>query len=146
MDIHETAVARFRQGFSCSQAVFSALADQMGIETETALKIAGGFGGGMGRMGLTCGAVTGAIMALGLKYGSTNPTDTQAKDHTYAQVQEFARRFSERHGSITCNTLINSDISTPEGRKQAREAGTFATLCPMLVGDAVKIFEEMQVG
>lgn len=69
MNQSERAVACFKEGFSCSQAVFSTFAPQLGLECELALKVAGLFGGGMGRLGEVCGAVTGALMALGLKYG-----------------------------------------------------------------------------
>src|SRR5271157_2593387 len=111
----ETAVACFKQGFSCSQAILSTFGEQFGLDQKTALKLAAGFGGGMGRMAGTCGAVTGAFMVLGLKYGAVSPDDRQAKELTYERVRMFAARFKERNGSLECRELLGCDISTPEG-------------------------------
>ena len=97
----ERAVRRFAEGFNCSQAIVSAYAEQFGLDEETALKIAAGFGGGMGRLGRTCGAVTGAFMVLGLRYGRSSP-DQAAKERVYAHIQEFADRFNARNASLTC--------------------------------------------
>jgi C_GCAxxG_C_C family probable redox protein len=137
------ACARFEEGFSCSQAVFSAYAEHLGLDRETALKISGGFGGGMGRMAQTCGAVTGAFMAIGLKYGAVETDDQEAKDKTYALIREFADRFKSRHGSITCQELLGCDISKPENMEMAREQGLFKATCPGLVRDAAEILEEI---
>ena len=143
MALKDLACACFEEGFSCSQAVFSAYAEQLGLDRETALKISGGFGGGMGRLALTCGAVTGAFMAIGLKYGAVEAGDQEAKDNTYALVREFADRFRSCHGSITCQELLGCDISKPEGLEMAREQGLFKTTCPRLVRDAAEILEEI---
>jgi C_GCAxxG_C_C family probable redox protein len=143
MEPKNLACARFEEGFSCSQAVFSAYAEQFGLDRETALKISGGFGGGMGRMAQTCGAVTGAFMAIGLKYGAVESDDQEAKDKTYDLVREFADRFKSCHGSVTCQELLGCDISIPEGLKVAREQGIFKTTCPRLVRDAAEILEEI---
>jgi C_GCAxxG_C_C family probable redox protein len=138
----ETAVSRFADGFNCSQAVLSTYADDLGLDEETALRIAAGFGGGMGRMGETCGAVTGAMMVLGLKFGNTSPS-REAKDQMYARIREFAERFKTRNGSLACRDLLGCDISTAEGHKAAAERGLFTTVCPKLVRDAAEILEEM---
>src|SRR5512137_2490461 len=97
----EEAVALFKQGSSCSQAVVAAFAPSLGLDRDTALRLASGFGGGMGRLAETCGAVTGAFMVLGLKYGAAT-TDKQAKETIYALVRDFAQRFKAVHGSILC--------------------------------------------
>jgi C_GCAxxG_C_C family probable redox protein len=144
MNKTELAVTRFEEGFSCSQAVFSPYAEEMGLDKNTALKIAGTFGGGMGRIGQTCGAVTGAIMALGLKYGATEATDKETKDQAYARVQAFAQRFATRNGDdLSCKALLGCDISTPEGQKMAAELGLYKSVCPKLVHDAAEIVEEL---
>jgi C_GCAxxG_C_C family probable redox protein len=126
------------EGFNCSQAVFSTYAQ--GIDQETALKIASGFGGGMGRMGETCGAVTGAMMVLGLRFGADQP-DREAKERVYARIREFADRFQARNGSTFCRDLLGCDISTPDGYEQAKIL--FPTVCPKYVRDACEILEEM---
>jgi C_GCAxxG_C_C family probable redox protein len=142
MDRIETALSQFTQGFNCSQAVLSAYAGQFGLDDATALKIAAGFGGGMGLMAETCGAVTGAFMVLGLRYGGTSP-DREAKEVAYAQIGEFVDRFKARRGSLTCRDLLGCDIGTTEGYQVAREKSLFRTTCPKLVRDAAAILDEM---
>lgn len=139
----EDAVACFEEGFSCSQAVCSAYAPQLGLERETALKVSGAFGAGMGRMGETCGAVTGAFMVIGLKHGKTRAEDDEAKERAYRLVQEFVDGFKARHGSIVCRELLGCDLSIPEQRALAQERKLTATLCPRLVRDAAEIIEQI---
>jgi C_GCAxxG_C_C family probable redox protein len=141
MSRSQDAARDFRQGFSCSQAVLAAVSEPLGLKRETALKIAQAFGGGMARMGLTCGAVTGAMLAIGLKHGRTRPEDEGAKEKTYGLVHDLVRRFRERHGSIVCRELLGVDLGTPEGHQQAVERGVFEDLCPRFVADAVEILE-----
>jgi C_GCAxxG_C_C family probable redox protein len=136
----EIALSRHSKGFNCSQAVFSAYAE--GVDEATALKIASGFGGGMGRMAGTCGVVTGAFMALGTKFGGTTP-DREAKEFMYARIKDFASRFEARNGSLMCRTLLGCDVSTPEGFQHAQEAKLFSTTCSKLVRDACEILEDM---
>ena len=81
MNRAEMAVADFRRGFSCSQAVLGAFADELGLDRSVALRLAAGFGGGMGRMALTCGTATGAFMAIGMRHGATEPDDARSKQH-----------------------------------------------------------------
>jgi C_GCAxxG_C_C family probable redox protein len=139
----EEAVTCFKEGFICSQAVLSAYAPQLGLDRGTALKIADGFGGGMARMGETCGAVTGAFMVSGLKHGRTSVEDTQAHETTYDLVNEFVRRFKSRNKSIVCRELLGCDISTPGGLKNARQQNLSTTICPGYVRDAAEIIEEI---
>jgi C_GCAxxG_C_C family probable redox protein len=141
MNKKATALAQFDKGFACSQAVFSAYAEELGLDQETALKIAGTFGGGMGRKAETCGAVTGALMALGLKYGATDAADKEAKEKAYALAREFVDRFEARHGSSVCRELLGWDISTPAGHEAAKYRRLFSTLCPKYVADAAEIVE-----
>lgn len=139
----ETAVACFKGGFSCSQAVFSTYAKELGLDEKTALQISGAFGGGMGHIGEACGAVTGAFMAIGLKYGKFKADDDAAKVKTYELVGEFARRFKVKHGSISCKGLLKYDISIPEELKKAQEEGIIRSLCPGFVRTAAEILEEI---
>ncbi|MDH7512602.1 MAG: C-GCAxxG-C-C family protein [Clostridiales bacterium] len=141
MNRSESALQSFRQGWSCSQAVLSVFCESLGLEREKAFKISQAFGGGMARMGKTCGAVTGAMMVIGLKHGRTRPEDEKAKEKTYALVLEMARRFQERHGSLVCRELIGFDLSTAEDHEQAKKHGVFESLCPQFVADAVTILE-----
>ncbi len=138
----EQAVEKFKKGFNCSQAILSSYSEQFSLDCEKAFRVATGFGGGM-RMGDTCGAVTGALMVLGLKYGNIAAEDKQSKAKTYTKVEEYTRRFKALNGSVMCRDLLGCDISTPEGRKQAEEKGLYTSRCPRLVQDAAEILEEM---
>ncbi len=135
----DEAVECFNKGYNCSQAVLSAYAKQFGLDKGQALRVAGAFGAGMGRMCETCGAVTGAFMVIGLKYGKVKAEDEPSKEKAYALVKEFAREFKARNGSIVCKELLGCDMSTPEGMKYAKEHKLHSTLCPGLVKDAAEI-------
>jgi len=139
----EQAVNIFKEGSNCSQAVISVYAEEFGLSQKMALKIAQGFGGGMGRMALTCGAVTGAFIVLGLKYGNADINDKGAKERIYGLVREFSRRFESRNSSIVCRELLGCDISTPEGVLTAKENSLFISVCPKMVREAVEILDEM---
>ena len=123
--------------------MLSSLGEDLGLEQGLAFKVAGAFGGGMARLGETCGAVTGALMAIGLKYGMTQAKDEKARDKTYKLAQEFAGTFKARHGSLVCRELLGYDLSSPEGRKAAHDKGLFTSLCPQFVRDAVEIVEQL---
>ena len=136
----EQAISCFEEGFYCSQAVLVPYADQFGLKHQTALRISSGFGAGMGGMAKTCGAVTGAFLVLGLKYGSTIASE---KGIVCGPIKEFVQRFEARNASIGCQELLDCDISTPAGDKAARENNLYTTICPKLVQDAAEILEEM---
>jgi C_GCAxxG_C_C family probable redox protein len=123
--------------------VLSSFGDQFGLDQELAFRVAGAFGGGMARMGETCGTVTGALMVIGLKYGKVKAKDEKARERTYELAREFATRFKERHGSTVCRELLGYDLSSPEERATAHQKGLFDTLCPQLVSDAAEILEEL---
>lgn len=139
----ERAAFLFQNGFNCAQSVFVAFAPDLGLDEATALKVSTAFGGGMGRLGEACGAVTGALMALGLKYGRTSKEDVAARDKTYALTQEFARRFKAHHGYLDCRDLVGCDPGTPEGQAFIKEHNLHSTLCTKLVRDAAEILEDM---
>ena len=136
----DIAVTRFDQDFNCAQSVLAAFAPQLGMDENQALKLASPFGGGVARRGQICGAVTGALMALGLAQGADNPA---GNEDTYRLGQEFLQRFESKHGSLLCRELIDCDISTPEGLQQAREKGIFAARCPLFVRGAAEIVQDM---
>ena len=94
-------------------------------------------------MGLTCGAVTGAYMVIGLKYGKVKADDNEAKEKTYALVQEFSRRFVARNKSLNCTELLGCDLGTAEGREKAKGQNLMTTVCEKLVRDAAEILEQV---
>jgi C_GCAxxG_C_C family probable redox protein len=139
----DRAISFFREGFSCSQAVAAAFADDFGLDRETALRISQPFGGGIARTADWCGALTGAFLVIGLKHGRTRAEDGAARDRTYALVRELIARFTARHGGTKCRDLLGCDIGTPEGQKQADDLKLHQTKCEDLVRDAVALLEEL---
>lgn len=142
MNRKEEAISCFENGFNCSQAVLSVFSKELGIDWETALKIATGFGGGM-RKGEVCGAVTGAIMAIGLKEGHFIEGDLNTKEKAYALTREFEDRFEKLNGSIICKDILGYDISIEENREIIKEKGLFDTICPKVIKNAIDILEDM---
>jgi len=138
----QIADARHREGFNCAQATFSTLAEGLGLPLDAAMQIAAPFGGGMGRRGEVCGAASGALMALGLRYGSS-VADKNAKEAMYAITAEFLRRFETRAGALHCRDLIQADMTTPEGLAWARARNVFATICPGLITAAIEIADDL---
>lgn len=138
----ELVTGLFMRGQDCSQVVFSHYADELGLSADEANRLAAAFGGGSG-MGETCGAVIGAMMVIGSKYGHNGPDDMEHRDLLMAKRAEFIEKWKERRGSCMCNTLVGDDISTPEGLGRILEAGTMFTLCPELVLDAIDILDHM---
>lgn len=136
------AVEMFNEGHSCSQAIAAAYGDRFGLDKDTALRIASGLGGGIGRTGNICGAVTGAVLILGLKFGTANPKDKNAKYATYKKVQDFCEEFQTRAGSLICRELLGFDLSGPEGALRAAQPGAFEH-CPEFVQIAAEILESM---
>lgn len=135
----DQAVSCFKEGFSCSQAILSTYGQGLGIDKATALKISAPFGGGMARMGETCGAVTGAFMVIGLKHAVSK----EKKEMLYGLVNKFAEKFKSRNGSILCKELLGCSIGTPEGMQAVKEKRLIETLCSKLVKDAAEILEEI---
>ncbi len=128
---------------NCAQSVLTAFSEELGIKKELATKLAMGFGGGMGRTGRTCGAVTGAYMVLGLKYKYQAEKPQENKDRVYQLIREFDEKFTRIYGSTACKELLGCDLNTPEGSAAANERGLFTTLCPKFVKGAVEIVERM---
>jgi C_GCAxxG_C_C family probable redox protein len=137
------ATELFRQGGACSQAILAVYGEPLGLSRGQALRIAAGFAGGM-RMAETCGAVTGAIMVLGLRHAPEDCATRERRGRVYARVLDFLERFRKRNGSAVCRELLGCDISTPEGMKQAEERNLMQTTCVKLVQDAAEILEEME--
>jgi len=119
------ATALFANGYNCAQAVLSAFGKAHFKDHASALRLASGFGAGIAYRGEMCGAVSGAIMALGLRYGYQEVTDTTSKENMMKIIRKFLDLFEEQHGSVICSKLLNVDIGTPEGLAYARENEIF---------------------
>lgn len=124
---------------NCSQSVLTAFCEELGLERNLALKLAMGFGGGMGRGGLTCGAVTGAYMVIGLK--QTQVT-AETKEKVYRLVNDFSREFARIYGSTECKKLLGYDLSRPEEYAEVQAKGLFTTVCPRMVAGSIEILEK----
>ncbi|MFT5873228.1 MAG: C_GCAxxG_C_C family probable redox protein [Clostridium sp.] len=142
MNKSEEALSLFNQGFNCSQAVFSVFCEELGLNKEGALKISCGFGSGICQ-GEICGAVTGSVMVLGLKYGQCKVADNESQEKTYEIVKEFSNRFKDINGTIICKELLDFDLSKENARKIAKQKGLFADICPKVIRNAVNILEEI---
>jgi C_GCAxxG_C_C family probable redox protein len=134
---------QFRKGYDCSQVVVAHYAQTMGISEETANKVAACFGGGMLQADI-CGAFTGALMVIGLKYGHYDSEQLLAqKDVMMAKSAEFRKRFYEKRTTCNCKELLGYDVSTPEGFKEALETGRMMSFCPALVKEVLEILDEI---
>jgi C_GCAxxG_C_C family probable redox protein len=141
MNRADQSVQLFEQGFSCSQAILATYGPPLGLDRDIALKAAAGFGGGIGCMGTLCGALGGLFIAIGLKYGTTDPSDKDTKMKTYEIVKNAAEQFEKQYGSVNCRDLLGFDLSTPQGKEQAKKSGSF-DICPNLIRCAAQIAEE----
>jgi C_GCAxxG_C_C family probable redox protein len=139
----EEAVILFHQGFNCAQAVLSVFAPDLGLDLDTALKVSQGFGAGIGRSDEICGSLSGAIMAIGLRYGAIRGDDAAAKEKTYAVVHEFVEGFKTRHGSVACTDLIGYNLSDPQQYAEAKTRRAATERCPAFVRDAVTLVEKV---
>ncbi len=139
----EKAVSSFKEDLNCAQSVLSTFSTQYGLDQDIALKLASGFGGGMGRLGNTCGAVSGAFMVIGLKYGMGINKNVEAKEKTYQLIREFSNKFQEINGSLMCKDLLGCDINTAEGKEHFNQNDLFEKNCLQYVKNAVQILEEI---
>lgn len=136
------AVDLFKQGFNCSQAVFASCADLYGITDESlALRLAASFGGGTGRMRMTCGAANGMFMLAGLHNGSSTPHDNTGKMANYAFVQQLAGEFKAKYGSLICAELLGLAPKPQEPKPEERTQQYYEKRpCSEMIAQAVRIF------
>lgn len=144
MDSHsQRAADLFHQGYNCAQSVFAAFCDELGMDLETALKIAAPFGGGMGRMREVCGAVSGMFMVAGLKYGYTDPKAFGEKSGHYHLIQELAEQFRNENHSIICRELLGLGSGPDNPVPEHRTAEYYKKRpCAELVACAAGIIEQ----
>ena len=138
----EQAVSKFIEGYNCAQSVLFAFCDELGLDKDKALKIACGFGAGMGRKEEVCGAVSGGIMVIGAKYGRGENDDRKATEITYVKIRELMEQFSQKHGTYICRKLLNGcELTTEEGQKTFKDNDYFNKVCKSCVRSAVEILE-----
>lgn len=140
----QKAVELFMSGYNCSQSVVAAFADMYGFTQEQALRMSASFGGGIGRMRLTCGAACGMFLVAGLETGATEATNRAGKAANYAVVQELAAEFKKRTGSLICSELLGLKKKEPiTFVPEERNAQYYSKRpCARMVAEAAKIWVE----
>ncbi|MBR2401228.1 MAG: C_GCAxxG_C_C family protein [Lachnospiraceae bacterium] len=138
----EKSLNYFKNGFNCSQALLATFAADFGLSEEMALKVATQFGGGA-RKGEMCGAVSGALMVLGLKYGHYHYGAVEEKTNAYIIAEDFMNRFIEKNGTVVCRELLGYDVSKPEDKEKIKELDLFHIICPKMIQCATEIVEQM---
>ena len=137
------ASEQFNKGLNCSQSIIAKYADKYNLDVAIACKLATGFGGGMGRQGNTCGALTGAYLVLGLEYGSSSPDEKHKKELTYDKIRDFTKQFEQKHQCTNCRDLLGCDVGTNEGQKIAKENNLHETRCSLFVDDATHLLDKI---
>ena len=142
MNHYEQAAQYHHKGFNCCQSVLAAFSDVTGLSEQASFDAAGGFGAGM-QTGEVCGAIAGAVMALGLM----NPVDPAdpvgSKRRTGALAKEFQKRFQEKFGNLRCKPLLKTEIRAGDATPAARDMG-LTNRCDILIVTAAEILEEMR--
>ena len=142
VDYQERVIEAFEDGLNCAQIVLAVFAPRLGLDPDLARRLTTGLGGGVARMGGSCGAVAGAQLVLGLRFGASDG-DRRATEETYRRIAEFHRRFTARHGSTVCRELLGLDMSDPQQHQEIMRRGLFLTVCPRMVEGAVSLLEEL---
>ena len=139
----DKAYELFTQGYNCSQAVAVTFADKLGLDEETAAKIAGGFGGGMGRMREVCGTFSGIVMVLSMVYGYSDPKEYDGKKELYEKIRNLADKFRADNGSIVCRELLGLDKAESSAAPEKRTDEYYKKRpCPELCRYAADILEQ----
>ena len=142
MDRSDKAVTKFAEGYNCAQSVLFSFCDDLNLDEDKALKMACGFGAGMGRKEEVCGAVTGGIMVIGAKYGRGENDERKTTEITYVKIRELMNQFSITHGTYICRELLGGcELTTQEGQKTYMENDYFNKVCKPCVKNVVEILE-----
>jgi C_GCAxxG_C_C family probable redox protein len=142
----DAAEQKFISGYNCAQSVLFPFCEDLHLRKDKALKVACGFGAGMGRNQEVCGAVTGGLMVIGAKYGRGENDDISATEKTYPKIREFMSKFEKKKGSYMCRTLLKEcKLTTEEGQKYFHDNDLRNKVCIPCVKSAVEILEEMKI-
>ena len=138
----EQAVSKFLEGYNCAQSVFYSFCDDLKIDKDIALKLACGFGAGMGRKEEVCGAVTGGIIVISAKYGRVEKDDRPAQEMTYKKTRELMDKFAKKHGTYICRQLLNGcELTVEEGQKSFKENDMLNKICVPCVQSVLEILD-----
>lgn len=139
----QKAIESFKTGHNCAQAVLTAYITELKFDADWALSLSSGFGGGMGRLQKTCGAVTGSFMVLGLYNGTRHSENVKKKEMTGEMVREFNAEFTSIHNSLECKDLLACDLNTDEGQAYATDNHLFERVCEKCIEDSILIIEKI---
>lgn len=142
MNKADKALELFSNNFNCSQSVLTAFAADFGLDEQLALKLGTSLGGGA-RNGDICGAVSGALLVLGLKYGHYEADNSEQKSRAYQIAVDYINRFKEANGSIVCRELLGYDLTKPDEMACIKEKGLFGDICPKMIKSSVEILENI---
>lgn len=143
MTRREMAMENFLAGYNCAQALVLAFADKLPVEQDILMQMSCSFGGGMGRLREVCGAVSGMFLVCGMLCGYSTPETGAVKAEHYARIQELARRFEERSGSIVCREILGLTVKRESPVPEARTPEYYKKRpCKETVGMAAEILEE----
>ena len=140
----EKAVKFYKEEFNCPQAVLCAYADELGLDQETALKIASPFGGGIARTGKICGAITGGLMVIGMKNWSDGDNREDSKAKVYEMSRQFMNEIEKRNNTLNCEELLGISVSTAEGRALVKEKNLNGKVCNKVIKDVVTVLETLK--
>ncbi|MDD5349022.1 MAG: C-GCAxxG-C-C family protein [Chthoniobacteraceae bacterium] len=139
----DVAEEKMLSGYNCAQAVLFAFCEDLGLDRNTALKLATGFGAGMARKQEVCGAVSGGIFVVGLRHGRGEGEEKAVTEDAYRRVRELLGRFEREHGSCLCKDLVGCDLNTPEGQCSYRERDCLHKTCVCCVRSVVEAVETL---
>jgi C_GCAxxG_C_C family probable redox protein len=142
LDLGEKASSLFLNGYNCGQSVLLAMFEHWGGNNKLIPKIATGFGGGIGRCGSVCGALTGGVMAIGIKYGTNEPS-AEKRLRAYELSRKFFEQFKKRNKGVFCKELTGYTLSNPDEYEKAKNENVFRKKCDNYVKNAVTILLEL---
>jgi len=140
--LSEKAAKNFSEGYNCAQSVLLTMFEYWNGKSELVPKIATGFGGGIGRCGSVCGALTGGVMALGIRCGTNEPV-LEKRLKAYESARKLYKHFEKQHGTVLCRELIGYDLSNPKELEKARKSKVFEEKCANYIETVVEALLEI---
>ena len=137
------AVEKYKGEYNCAQAIITTYTNEIGLDEDVAKNLTSAFGAGINYRGEMCGAVSAALLTIGLKLKSLNEFEELKKEFVKLFSDEFIKQFTKRNKAVTCNELLNIDISNPKDLNMARETNLFDGICPGLVRSSAEILENI---
>ncbi|MCW3789524.1 C-GCAxxG-C-C family protein [Plebeiibacterium sediminum] len=141
--LSEKAIEKFWTDYNCAQSVLFAYSDYLPIDTNTSLSVSCGFGGGMGRLQETCGAVSAAYMVFGLLSESATNDNREHIEDTYSMIQKFHNLFIQNQGTSNCKELLNCDLNTEEGQNYFKSNNLKKTICESCIKASIKLIHQV---